>query len=103
MPCDTKFKQMAAEQRAKEEQERQAKLREIEAAFVTGRASIVRQPNGTFRIVGAELPNGMMDLCVLAKLQERNHAAFRQAMTKAQTQGANFMHQHHMAHLKGGH
>jgi hypothetical protein len=94
---------LAAAERAKEEQKRQQKLREIEAAFVTGQARIVRQPDGTFRVVGAELPNGMMDLCVLAKLQERNSAAFRQAMTQAQTQGANFMHQHHLAHLKGGH
>jgi len=68
-----------------------------------GVARIVKQPDGTFRVIGARLPKGMYDLCTLAKLQERNSAAFRKAMAQAQAQGANFMYQHHLAHLKGGH
>jgi len=101
MPCDTRRNLAAAEQRMLEAERKRA-LREIEDALARGVARIVKQPNGQFTIVGAALPKGMYDLCTLAKLQERNSTAFQQAMSQAQAQGANFMHQHHLAHLKGG-
>jgi len=101
MPCDVIARKMAEAERQRLEEERKRALREIEDALARGQARIVKQPDGTFRVVGAQLPQGMYDLCVLAKLQERNSAAFRQAMGQAQTQ-ANFVHQHNMAHLMGG-
>jgi len=102
MPCDTRARQLAAAEQKRLEEERKRALKEIEDALARGIAKIVKQPDGTFRVIGAALPEGMYDLCVLAKLQERNSVAFRQAMGQAQTQ-ANFMQQHAMAHMMGGH
>lgn len=102
MPCEKMSQRLAARERMQLEREREKALKEIEEALARGVARIVKQPNGQCTIVGAALPKGMYDLCVLAKLQERNSAAFKQAMGQAQAQGANFVHQHHLAHLKGG-
>lgn len=103
MACDVILQKMAEAQRKREEERRKRELRKIEDALARGSAQIVKQPDGSFRIVGAELPRGMYDLCVLAKLQERQSDGFRKAMMKAQAQAMNFIHQHNLSHLRGGH
>lgn len=102
MPCDTIYQQMREAERKRIEQERQAKLREIEDALARGQAKIVNQ-NGRFVLVGATLPPGMKDLCVLAKLQQRNSDAYKRAVAQANAQAMNFAHAHAMAHRGGGH
>jgi hypothetical protein len=103
MPCDVILRKMAEEEKRRVEQERNRALREIEDAMAKGIAKIVKLPNGQFRIVGAALPTGMYDLCTLAKLQQRNSEPFKRAMAQAQAHGANFVHQHNLAHQRGGH
>lgn len=100
MPCDTVYQQMKETERKRVEQERQKGLREIEDALAKGTARIVKQ-GGRYIIVGAQLPTGMKDLCVLAALQQRGSDAYRRAVAQANAQAMNFAHQHHLAHTHG--
>jgi len=102
MPCDQIYLKMREEERRRVEQERQKGIREIEDALARGTAKIVNQ-GGRFVIVGAALPKGMMDLCVLAKLQQRGSDAYKRAIAQAQAQGMNFAQAHAHAHAHGGH
>lgn len=102
MACEQILQRMKAAERAREEAARLKAIKAIEEALVTGQARIVKQPGGRMVIVGAALPNGMMDTCVLAKLQERNSQGFQQAVQKANVQGMNFVHAHNMQHRGGG-
>ncbi len=103
MACEYRLQQMEAAARRLEEQARLKAIKAIENALATGQARIVKQPGGRMMIVGAPLPNGMMDTCVLAKLQERNSQGFQQAVQKANAQGTNFVHLHDLTHRGGGH
>lgn len=102
MACEYRLRQMAEAARRREEEKRRKAIREIEQALASGQARIVKQPNGKMMIVGVPLPNGMMDTCVLAKLQERNSQGFQQAVQKANAQGMNFVHMHNLTHQGGG-
>jgi len=100
MPCDRRLQEMQAAQRRREEAARRKALAKIEEALAQGTARVVKMPNGAVRLVGAALPNGMKDVCVMAALQERNHPAFRRAVQQAQMQGTNFVHMHNAMHQK---
>jgi hypothetical protein len=102
MPCDLRLQRLRAEQRRQEEARRRRAIAEIEEALASGTARLVKQPNGTMRIVGVPLPEGMKDICVLAKLQERNSAGFQQAALKANAQATNFVGMHNALHQGGG-
>ncbi len=103
MPCDLRMqRQLAAAERKRIEAERKRAIRDIENALAAGQARIVKAANGRMMIVGATLPEGMKDICVLAKLQARNSAGYREAVQKANVQGVNFVGAHNALH-RGGH
>jgi hypothetical protein len=102
MPCDLRRQRLRAEQRRQEEAKRRRAIADIEEALASGVARLVKQPNGSMSIVGARLPEGMKDICVLAKLQERNSAGFQKAAQMANAQAQNFVGMHNALHQGGG-
>jgi len=102
MACEAILRRLEAAARKIEEEKRRKAIREIETALATGQARIVKQPGGRMMIVGVPLPSGMMDTCVLAKLQERNSVGFKKAVAQANAQGMNFVHMHNLTHQGGG-
>ena len=102
MSCEYRLQQMAEAARRREEKKRREAIRDIEEALASGQARIVKQPNGKMVIMGVALPTGMMDTCVVAKLQERNSQGFQQAVQKANAVGTNFIHAHNLTHQGGG-
>jgi hypothetical protein len=102
MPCDLILQRMKEEQRQREEAKRRRAIADIEEALASGSARLVKQPNGKMMIVGVPLPDGMKDICVLAKLQERNSAGFQRATQMANAQAMNFVGMHNALHQGGG-
>ncbi len=100
MPCELRRQRMKEEQRRREEARRRKSLAQIEEALAAGVARVVKMPNGGVRIMGVALPTGMKDVCVMAALQERNSAAFKQAVQRARVQGTNFVNVHNALHQK---
>lgn len=107
MPCDTLYRREL--ERIKEEEAREAKrkeleaareaaLRKIEEALAAGTAALVEHPDGTVTLVGAALPQGMHDSCVLASLQARNSMEFQQALANAGLLNKDFVGIHNKSH-----
>ncbi len=85
MPCyEIDAATLAEERRLREEREQQ--LEQIEQQLEAGIATIIQNLDGTFNLIGATLPNGMFDACVLAELEKRNSQGFQAAQSQANNQ-----------------
>ena len=103
MPCYSYDSEKAKRELEEEERQqliatREEALQKIELALATGAACVVKQPDGSFVIVGAALPQDMYDACVLSELQTRNSLGWQQASMMAGVQGQDFVSAHNSSH-----
>jgi hypothetical protein len=99
MPCyEVDAATLAEERRIKEEREQQ--IEQIEQQLEAGIVTILQDAvTGTFTLVGATLPTGMFDACVLAELEKRNSQGFQMAVSQSDSQ-TNFVALHDRSHGK---
>lgn len=107
MPCDVVYRKELSRIRDEEKREekrlqlekaKELALRKIEEALASGTAALVTHPDGTVTMVGAALPNGMHDSCVLAALQARSSLEFQQALQNSGLANMDFIGVHNKSH-----
>jgi len=92
MPCDFVYQEERELERLEKEREEQMKA--VEEALGCGIAQIVDNYDGSYSIVGVELPDGMLDGCVMAGLQERSSMEFEEACDRAGVGDKDFIKLH---------